>query len=202
MTKIKICGLSRPEDVQAANELRPDMIGFVFWPKSSRYVTPGRARELRALLADGITAVGVFVDEDISLVSELLMSGTIDMAQLHGSESDGYIDRLGRLTGKPVIRAFRIGAEEDVRAAERSPADLVLLDSGAGSGRTFDWSLIKDIKRRYLLAGGLDKDNVGRAVRTLHPYGVDVSSMVETNGRKDSTKMAEFISAVRKELAK
>lgn len=202
MTKIKICGLTRPEDIAAVNALMPDCIGFVFWPGSSRCVSRGQAEELKGLLRDDITAVGVFVDEDISVVSGLMNDGIVDAAQLHGSESDAYINELKKLTGKPVIRSFRIGSAADAEEAEKSPADMILLDSGAGSGKTFDWDLLRNINRKYILAGGLSAGNVGRAIEKLSPYGVDVSSMVETNGRKDQAKVAEFISAVRKENGK
>lgn len=199
MTKIKICGLTRPEDIDAVNDLMPDYAGFVFWPKSSRHITPLKAAKLKAQLKPEIKAVGVFVDADMDAVADLLNSDIIDIAQLHGSENDGYIAELRRKTGKPVIKAFRIASEEDAERAEASPADLVLLDSGAGSGKTFEWKLIKTVKRDYLLAGGLSAENAGEAIRSLAPYGVDVSSMVETDGKKDREKIAGFISAVRKE---
>lgn len=199
MTKIKLCGLSRPIDIKAANSLRPEYIGFVFAPKSKRYVTAEKAKELKRLLAPEIKAVGVFVDETAQRVAELLNAGIIDIAQLHGNEDEDYIRLLRELTGKPIIKAFLIKSEEDIARAENSPADYILLDSGAGTGNVFDWSLIKSIKRPYFLAGGLDCANVGEAIRTLQPYAVDVSTGIETNGLKDINKMAEFVSIIRKE---
>lgn len=197
MTKIKLCGLSRPEDIQTANDLTPDYIGFVFAPKSRRYVPPKRAAELRGLLRPEITAVGVFVDEAPETVAALLDCGIIDIAQLHGSEDEEYIAALRELTGLPLIQAFQISGEQDIAAAERSPADYVLLDSGGGTGTAFDWSLLQKIKRPYFLAGGLDAGNVAGAVESLHPFAVDVSSGIETGGVKDENKMTEFVRAVR-----
>lgn len=198
MTKIKFCGLSRPSDIEAANRIRPDYIGFVFAGKSRRYVTPEKAGELKRLLAPGILTVGVLADADLRNAAELLKSGLIDMAQLHGSESESYAEQLRRISGRPVIRAFPVRTEEDVRRAESSSADYILLDSGAGTGRTFDWELLKRLRRPYFLAGGLSPDNAEEAVRRLHPYGVDVSSGIETGGKKDRKKMAAFAAAVRK----
>lgn len=198
MTKVKLCGLTRPQDIQAANELLPDYIGFVFAPKSRRYVTPEQAAELRGLLNPNLTAVGVFVNEPPKTVAELLDRGVIDIAQLHGTEDEEYISTLRALTDKPLIKAFRIDTEQDIAAAENSTADYVLLDSGnGGTGTVFDWSLIRRLKRPYFLAGGLTADNVGGAVASLHPYAVDVSSGIETGGVKDETKMTRFVHAVR-----
>lgn len=199
MTKIKFCGLTGDCDLEAANELRPEYIGFVFAPKSKRYVTPERAAELKRQLAAGIKAVGVFVNDDLYHVAELLNRGIIDIAQLHGSEDEEYIRHLRQLTGKPVIRAYRIKTAEDIAEAEKCTADHVLLDSGAGTGEVFDWKLIKNMKRPYFLAGGLSPDNVENAVEQLSPYAVDVSSGIETDGVKDKVKMAAFAAAVRGE---
>lgn len=199
MTKIKLCGLSRPCDIEAANELCPEYIGFVFAPKSKRYVTPQTAAKLRQMLSSEIQAVGVFVNEAVEHVAELLRSGTIDIAQLHGDEDEGYIRQLRQLCRKPVIKAFKIQSALDIPAAEQCSADYILLDSGAGTGTVFDWTLLQNIQRPYFLAGGLSPENAEEAVRTLRPYGVDVSSGIETNGLKDREKMAAFVAAVRKE---
>lgn len=199
MTKIKLCGLSRPCDIEAANRLKPEYIGFVFLPKSKRYVDYEKARELKSLLSPIIKAVGVFVDESPQTVAELLNNGIIDIAQLHGGEDEDYIGLLRNLTDKPIIKAFRIQSEDDILRAEESSADYILLDSGMGTGTVFNWDLIQNIKRPYFLAGGLDCDNVGEAVGKLHPYAVDVSSGIETNGLKDKEKMAAFVAKVRKE---
>lgn len=198
MTKIKLCGLTRPEDIAAANAVHPDFVGFVFAPKSKRYLAPETAGLLKTRLAPGIRAVGVFVNEAPETVADLLNRGVIDIAQLHGQEDTAYLARLRALTDKPLWQAFRVDGPESLTNAAQSPADLLLLDSGAGgTGTAFDWTLLQDFSRPYLLAGGLDPATVGRAVRTLHPYGVDVSSGIETNGRKDPEKMAAFAAAVR-----
>ena len=194
MTKIKFCGLTRPCDIEAVNELKPDYIGFVFWQKSKRYITRSKAKELKAMLSKDIKAVGVFVDEDISQVAELLKTGRIDISQLHGSEDEAYIKELRNLTGKKIIKAFKITSEDDISKANESSADYVLLDAGMGEGKTFDWDIINNIQRPYFLAGGLDCNNVSEAVSKLAPFAVDVSSGIETDGLKDPIKMREFIS--------
>ena len=199
MTGIKFCGLKNPSDIEAANSLEPEYVGFVFAPKSRRFVTPEEACELKRLLSPKIQAVGVFVDERPEVIAELLTYGVIDMAQLHGTESPEDIRRLKEISGKPVITAFRIKTAEDVRKAMQSPADYVLLDSGMGTGTVFDWEMIKGMERPYFLAGGLEPGNVGQAIRRLSPFAVDVSSGIETDGVKDLRKMAEFSAAVRKE---
>lgn len=192
--KIKICGLSGPEDIAAVNELLPDYIGFVFWPHSKRRVTKDSAASLKAMLDKRIKAVGVFVNAPAEEVADLANSGIIDVAQLHGDEDDEYISELRALTNCEIIKAFKIRSSADVRKAERSTADLVLLDAGYGEGKPFEWRLVKNnISRPYLLAGGLTADTLSEAVTALHPYGVDVSSAVETVGKKDFDKMKKFI---------
>lgn len=198
-TKIKFCGLSRPCDIRAANALKPEYIGFVFAPGSRRYVTPEQAASLKRLLDPGIRAVGVFVDEKPEAVADLLNRGTIHLAQLHGSEDEAYIGRLRALTDKPIIKACRMVNADDVAAAVQSTADYILFDSGAGTGTTFDWSLIRDVPRPYFLAGGLSPDNAAQAVKCLNPYALDVSSGIETDGVKDEDKMKAFAAAVRKD---
>ena len=200
MTKIKICGLRREQDIRYANELMPDYIGFVFAKKSRRYVSPEKAKELKAMLAPGIQAVGVFVNEEPEQIAALLEAGTIDVAQLHGQEGEREIRRLRELTDHPLIQAFRIDTEQDVERANASTADYVLLDSGAGgTGTVFDWDLLQAIRRPYFLAGGLDTENLGTVKAKLNPYGVDVSSGIETDGYKDKEKMTAFVAAARKE---
>lgn len=198
--KIKLCGLTRSCDIEAVNELQPDYIGFVFAKKSRRYVSPEKAEELKAMLAPGIQAVGVFVNEEPEQIVSLLEAGTIDVAQLHGQEDEREIRRLRELTDHPLIQAFRIDTEQDVERANASTADYVLLDSGAGgTGTVFDWDLLQAIRRPYFLAGGLDTENLGTVKVKLNPYGVDVSSGIETDGYKDKGKMTAFVAAARKE---
>ena len=196
MTKIKFCGLMSENDIAYANEIGPDYIGFVFAKKSKRYIEPDHAKHLKSLLDDKIKAVGVFVDEDIDTVAKYLNEGIIDIAQLHGSEDDEYIERLKNLTSRPVIKAFKIRSKDGAVNAQHSKADHILLDAGAGDGLTFDWSYLKDIKRDYFLAGGLDVTNVAKAIK-LDPYAVDVSSGIETDGKKDKEKMKAFAANVR-----
>ena len=199
MTKIKLCGLFRPCDIETANRLMPEFIGFVFAPRSRRYVSPETAAGLKEKLDGSINAVGVFVDERAENISDLLENGTIDMAQLHGGEDEEYIDRLRKLTDKPIIKAFAVRTDIDIEKANKCGADYVLLDSGAGTGTVFDWRLLENIERQFFLAGGLDPDNVCEAIKALNPYAVDVSSGIEAGCVKDKNKMAAFVAAVRKE---
>lgn len=197
MTKIKMCGLSRPCDIDYANRIMPDYVGFVFAEKSKRYVSPEKACELRKNLDDNIIPVGVFVNAPMDYIVRLVENEVIDMVQLHGSEDDNYIKTLSYMVDVAVMQAFVIKSEEDIKKAENSIADYILLDSGLGSGKTFDHSLI-NIKRPYFLAGGLTSENVGETVDRLQPYAVDASSSLETDGYKDFDKMTAFAEAVRK----
>lgn len=200
MTKIKICGLSRPEDIDTVNRLKPDYIGFMFYKPSRRYVTLSRALELKKALDPDIKAVGVFLDAPFEEILKAVQSGCLDLIQLHGHEDEGYLLKLRALTSLPVIRAFVMKEARDAEALQTSLADHLLIDSGyGGTGETFDWSLLSGVKRPYFLAGGLDPRNVRTAVRELHPFGVDVSSGVETDGLKDPVKIQAFIEAVRQE---
>lgn len=200
MSKIKLCGLSRKCDIEWANALKPEYIGFVFWSKSKRNVPPEKAKELKDLLSPDIKAVGVFVDEPIENVAELLNDNIIDIAQLHGGEDEEYIKKLRVFSDKPIIKAFLLKSESDTERAEKSTADYILVDSGTGTGKSFDWELLKNISRPYFLAGGLCCENISQAITALDPYAVDVSSGIETNGCKDKNKMAAFVAAVRKEI--
>lgn len=201
MTKIKICGLSRPQDIDYVNEARPDWCGFIInFPKSHRNVTPEQVRALRAGLDPSILPVGVFVDQPAEEIARLLNSGAISIAQLHGREGPDDIAALRALApGCQVWKAFQIRSAADLEAALASPADLVLLDSGQGTGQTFDWSLIAGADRPFLLAGGLTADNIPQAVAAVHPYGLDLSSGVETDKRKDRGKILAAVAAARKE---
>lgn len=199
MTKIKFCGLSHPQDIAAANRWKPEYIGFVFYSKSIRYISPEKAKILKKQLSPQIQAVGVFVNETPETIAGLLEEGIIDAAQLHGQEDSQYIHALRKLTDKPLIQAVQIHTYKDLRKAADSAADFLLLDSGTGTGLPFDWNLLRNIRQDYFLAGGLNPQNVSYAIRQFHPYGVDVSSGIETNRKKDKEKMAAFAAAVRKE---
>lgn len=195
-TKIKICGLFRPEDIEAVNEAMPDYIGFVF-AKSKRQVTSRQAEQLRNRLKPGICPVGVFVDERPEMVVSLLRSGIIDMAQFHGNEPKEQVQKIKYESGKPVIKAMAVKSREDVQTLLSYPADFYLADGGKGEGKVFDWSLLPCIKNCFL-AGGINRDNVLEAIRRFAPYGIDVSSAVETDGHKDRQKIIEMTELVRK----
>lgn len=196
MTKIKICGLTRMADIAAVNAAKPDYIGFVF-TESRRRVAPEQAAALRAVLSPGIVPVGVFVNQPAAEILRLLRAGIISIAQLHGQESDADIRQIQR-AGFPVIRAFRVQNAADAARALQSPADILLLDSGSGgTGQVFDWSLVPKIDRPWFLAGGLSPENVAQAAKTLHPWGMDVSSGAETDGKKDLAKIEAIIRRIR-----
>ena len=197
MTKIKLCGLSRAEDIEIANELLPEFVGFVFYEKSKRYITPQKAATLINMLDKKISAVGVFVNEKIETVAEI--AKFLDLIQLHGTEDENYISTLRNYTNKKIIQSFKIKTAGDLNFAKNSRADFILLDSGAGTGEIFNWQLLKNFERQYFLAGGLNIENVSDAVRNLKPFAVDVSSGIETNNFKDAAKMKKFVSIVRSE---
>ena len=196
MSKIKICGLRRGCDIEYANRLMPDYIGYVFWQRSRRYVTAEQAAGLTAKLDRDITPVGVFVDEEPQMVAQLVSGGAIRVIQLHGHEDEAYLERIRGMTDAPVIKAFKIRSRQDIELANSYPADFILLDNGCGTGQTFDWSLIPEIDRPFFLAGGLGADNLETAVRTIHPYAVDLSSSVETDGMKDRDKILKAVQLV------
>jgi len=201
MTKIKLCGLSRPADIQAANAARPDYIGFVF-AKSRRQVGCEQAKALKRLLDPGIQTVGVFVNAPLEEILCLGREGIIQAVQLHGDENAAYMQTLKKQLRVPVIRAVRVRSAERTRAAERLPCDFLLLDTFqpdtyGGSGKRFDWSLIPPLKKPYFLAGGLNMQNIRQAA-ALHPYCLDVSSGAETDGRKDRDKMIKLVDMIRR----
>lgn len=197
MTKIKFCGLRRSEDIDYVNDLQPDYIGFVFWEHSKRRVTPDTAKALKLRLDPHIKSVGVFVDEKPETVAGLLRNGVIDIVQLHGGESEEYICSLKSMTDAPIIKAFKIRSAEDIEAAKNSTADMVLLDSGYGTGRTFDWSLFSALDRAFFLAGGISAENIREAIDRFMPYAVDLSSAIETDGVKDKAKMEKILRILR-----
>ncbi len=198
MTRIKLCGLSRPCDIEAVNEAKPDFAGFVFAP-SRRQVTPEQAGKLKALLSPQIKAVGVFVNAKPEQIAALLKAGVIDIAQLHGQETEADIQRLRQLAPHTaVIKAVRVDTPRDVLAWQDSAADFLLLDNGAGgTGKAFDWKLIPPDCKPFFLAGGLHRDNILEAIHTAHPYAVDLSSGIETAGWKDRDKILEIVRIVR-----
>ncbi len=199
MTKIKLCGLSRECDIYEANILMPEFIGFVFYNKSKRFVTVEKAKMLKEKLCPDIKSVGVFVNEHIQKVVNIINESIIDIVQLHGNEDEEYISSLRKLISIPIIKAFSINSEKDVQNANNSSADYVLLDCGSGgTGKSFDWTFAAKVKRQYFLAGGLNTFNVAEAIEELNPYAVDVSSGIESAGLKDKEKMKNFVYEVRK----
>ena len=197
-TKIKLCGLKSVKDIEMVNRLKPDYVGFVMWEHSHRNITRDELVTFKGMLDKDIKAVGVFVDEDVYLIASLINDGLIDIAQLHGSEDNDYIDTLRNLTdNKAVIfKAFKTDAVS-IENARKSHGDFLLFDPGKGDGMTFSWEIIKNFERPYFLAGGLNSDNVTDAIKFLHPYGVDVSSGIETDKIKDPYKAEMFVRKVR-----
>jgi len=198
MSKVKICGLSREEDIIAVNHALPDFIGFVFAP-SRRRVDIATAAMMKAKLDPRIKTVGVFVNEEVSAVTEIYQNGIIDMAQLHGDEDDGYIKRLKDTCGCPVIKAVGV---DDALPSLPVGLDYVLFDTlseqRGGTGKTFAWSVLQAYSRpSFFLSGGLSIENVAAAIHRLAPFCVDVSSGVETGGTKDADKIEKFVCLVR-----
>ena len=199
MVKIKICGLKRLEDIEIVNKYKPDYIGFVF-ADSKRKVSHELAGELKDNLDSDIVSVGVFVDADPEEIIGLFRNGVIDVAQLHGSEDEDYIIGLKDKTNHKleIINAIEMSEEVDLDSYENTQADFLLLDSGKGSGMTFDWRLIrKNLKKEFFLAGGLDVSNICQAIEEFKPYAVDLSSSLETDGYKDETKIKEIMEVIR-----
>lgn len=202
MSKIKICGLSRPEDILAVNEYLPDCIGFVF-SKSRRQVTAGQARLLKAGLDPKIKAAGVFVNEPAASVAKLFKEGVIDLVQLHGDEDEAYIQSLKQELSCPIIKAVRVQSGEQIIQAQRLPCDYLLLDAYSknaygGTGDKFQWDIIpQNLSKPFFLAGGISESNIAQAVKEARPYCIDVSSGAETGGVKDKEKIKQIINIVR-----
>ncbi len=202
-TRIKMCGLVRPEDVAAVNPLLPDYAGFVFAP-SRRRVSAETARDLIAGLAAPIVPVGVFVDEVPEVIAHIVRMCRLGVVQLHGAEGVAEIAAVRALvpTGTLVWKALRMRNAASLAPVRDLPADRFLLDAWhpeqmGGTGEAFDWRLLAGVAAPFLLAGGLNENNVEAAIRQIRPWGVDVSTGVETGGRKDPLRMAAFVAAVR-----
>jgi phosphoribosylanthranilate isomerase len=200
--KIKICGIFRDEDIDYINEAMPDYTGFVFAP-SKRQVSPAQATKLRRRLADGITPVGVFVNAPVADIIALYRDGIISLAQLHGNEDAAYIKQLKEASASngdpvPVIQVMR--GEELVRETPlTADADYYLIDSGAGSGKTFDWSVLnsRPFDKPWFLAGGIIADNIAQAM-SYQPFCIDISGGAETDGIKNREKIVQLTAIVRK----
>ena len=200
MTMIKICGISREEDTEFINATKPDYAGFIIGvPFSRRNITAEQACRLRNLINSDIKTVGVFVDYRKEDIVNLVECGIIDIVQLHGAEDEIFIKELRQLIPDTEIwKAFVIKNSEDIALAELSSADKILLDSGTGSGKSFDWSMLADVKRDFILAGGLNCENISSAIAQVRPYAVDVSSGVETDYLKDGAKIQKLCAIVRR----
>ncbi len=223
MTKIKICGIKSFKDVEYVNAALPDFVGFVF-AKSKRHVDFNKAYLLKSELDKSIKTVGVFVNEDIDFVSKCCERGIIDMVQLHGDEDEKYIKKLKKIVYKPIIKAIRVEASntlgielfEKLQKKNRNGTskkiftntsnseliqyplfDTLIKEAYGGTGRTFSWEIIKDYKKPFFLAGGLNFDNVVDAINLTNPFCVDISSGVETNGIKDRQKIIDIVNLVK-----
>ena len=198
MVKVKICGLKRLEDIEIVNKYKPDYIGFVF-ADSKRKVSHDLAYKLKNDLSSDIISVGVFVDAPQEEILKIYGDGIIEAAQLHGIEDEDYINQLKEKTNGElkVIKAIEMSEDTDLNDYENSQADYLLLDSGKGSGKTFDWRLIrKNLKKEFFLAGGLDISNVEEAIEEFDPYAIDLSSSLETDGCKDENKIRELMEVI------
>lgn len=203
MTKIKICGLMRQEDILAVNAARPDYVGFVFAKGRRRMILHDTAAMLRSRLDDGIKAVGVFLNNEIKEIEKICRDGIIDIVQLHGDEDEAYIRNLKERTDCPLIRAVSVRCREDILRAAELPVDFLLLDTykqgqSGGTGETFDWQMIPPLPLPYFLAGGINEDNIRTAMQ-YGAYALDVSSGAETEGKKDPVKIMNLVRKVRGE---
>ena len=210
MTKVKICGLTRSEDIECANKVKPDFIGMVFYAKSKRTVTAQQAAQLKAQLAPSIKAVGVFVNKDIDFIAKLAQAGIIDLIQLHGDEDGAYVKKLREALAKPalpIIKAIRVRSESSLQGLEEYPVDYFLFDTYkpghyGGTGERFSLKLESElIKKPYFIAGGLDAGNVAQVIsENPEAFAVDVSGGVEdaATGFKDAEKMAAFVAQVKR----
>lgn len=200
--KIKICGLTSLNDITYVNEALPDFIGFIFAKSSKRKVTINEAIEMKKLSDKRIKSVGVFVNEDIKTVADISLKGIINLIQLHGDEDNGYIKEIKKITSLPVIKAFKADKinENEINS---SLCDYVLIDSNdgnsfGGTGKTFNWGIIpRNIKKPLFLAGGLNYNNVDKAIKIISPYCLDINSGVETNGIKDREKILNIVNKIK-----
>lgn len=199
MIKVKICGLRRPEDIEAANAAKPDYVGFIFVPETKRYVKPDLAASFRRDLAADIQTVGVFVNAPIEEIVAICQAGTIDLVQLHGEEDQAYIAHLKGQVDQHIIKSVAVG---DELVVDPNQADYLLFDSlspsRGGSGKIFDWQMVSAYQEKpFFLAGGLGIGNIEEALKTVRPYVVDASSSLETDGVKDPVKMQKFVAKIR-----
>lgn len=198
--RIKLCGMFRERDIEYVNEALPDYIGFIVMiPKSHRNIGLETALRLRERLDPRIQSVAVSVDAPPERFAELALSGAADALQLHGNEDAGYIAALRRLTRVPLIKAVKVTSPADIERANALDVDFLLLDGGTGSGKAFDHSLIdrERITKPFFLAGGLTPENVRQAALDVMPFGVDMSSGIETNKQNDREKILSAVREIR-----
>lgn len=198
--KIKLCGMFREQDIDYVNEALPDYVGFVvMFPKSHRNIDLKTSLRLKKRLSPDIKSVAVSVDAPVEEFAEFALSGAADVLQLHGNEDAEYIARLQKLTSVPLIKAVKVASAADIERANLLDVDFLLLDSGTGSGKAFDHSLIdrERITKPFFLAGGLSPENVRAAALETKPYGVDMSSGIETNKVKDREKILAAVNEIR-----
>lgn len=198
--KIKLCGMFREQDIEYVNEAKPDYIGFiVMFPKSHRNIGLKTALRLKKRLSPDIKSVAVSVDAPVEEFAEFALSGAADVLQLHGNEDAEYIARLRKLTSVPLIKAVKVTSAADIERANLLDVDFLLLDSGMGSGKAFDHSLIERerITKPFFLAGGLTPDNLVQAAKAVRPYGVDLSSGIETDKLKDRGRILAAVRNIR-----
>ena len=199
--KIKLCGMFRDCDIDYVNEAMPDYVGFiVMFPKSHRNIDLETALRLKKRLSPNIKSVAVSVNAPVERFAEFAQSGVADMLQLHGNENAEYIAELRRLTDVPLIKAVKVTEFGDILRAQELDADFLLLDSGTGTGKAFDHSLIDRtrITKPFFLAGGLTPENVREAADKIKPYGVDMSSGIETDKVKDREKILAAVGEARR----
>lgn len=199
MSRIKICGLRRTEDVDYVNEFKPDYAGFIYVPGRTRNVEPELGKLLKARLDPHIKAVGVFLNEEREKIASIYDDGLFDIIQLHGQESKEDVKWLRDRTGAQVIKAVSVKTSDDIRRWEESEADYLLLDNGnGGTGKSFDWKLICHMTKPYFIAGGINADNLSEALG-YKPYGVDISGGVEKDGFKNRELIKKVIEIVRRQ---
>ena len=201
--KIKTCGLFREEDINYANELKPDYIGFVF-ADSKRKVGIEKAYNLKNKLDKEIKSVGVFVNDNLDFILNLIKDKIIDIVQLHGNEDNDFLDNLKTKTNAKIIKFIPVENSESILNSLNIISDFILLDNlKGGAGKTFNWNYLKEafelnnnlkknFNEKYFLAGGLNKENIGEALK-FNPYCVDLSGGLETDGIKDYDKMKYII---------
>lgn len=192
MAKIKICGLRREIDIDFVNEFLPDYIGFILTDGFRRSISLEAAKKLKAKLDGRIKAVGVFVNDDIDKINNAVNSGIIDIVQLHGNETAEYCKKINA----PVIKYFNPDMFEHI---DEYDTDYLLLDSGKGSGKTFDWSKIPKVSKPFFLAGGINSDNIKNAIEEINPFCIDLSSAVETDGYKSYDKIKKIMEIMKYE---